>query len=70
MTWNIDQLATYFQASTRTVCRCLQRGIMPSEIVGGRRVVKHDDLLAFLGRSSSSPSKGDRTERNWPILEK
>lgn len=54
----IDQVAAYFQVSTRTVSRWLESGRLPAVRVGNVTRIRREDLRAFVaGNASGGPER-------------
>jgi excisionase family DNA binding protein len=49
----IDQVAAYFQVSTRTVSRWLESGRLPAVRVGNVTRIHREDLRAFVASNAS-----------------
>lgn len=49
----IDQVAAYFQVSTRTVSRWLESGRLPAVRVGNVTRIRREDLRAFVAGNAS-----------------
>lgn len=54
---SVNDISTYLGVPVTTVRGWVQRGVLPSFRIGGRRLVRCDDLKAMIDASSSPARK-------------